>query len=293
MNGLIFRSIALSFLMIPACLYAEPEKASESSAVDRNISITAPLFTAVNEDDPGFLSASKNIPWTEFAFSGQMPVADTTKLKLPQTGFIKAFHTENRVYISIRWAAPQKSLNQTPWKWDYGLQIYRPSEGREDVMSIYLREPSDKNAFDLWVWRAGRTNPVSHADDMYALIRRMNTDSSPLPRMDVFFDSGRRSWTSATPDSFISDVTPRFLCTLPTGSAADVSASGEWADGMWTVTFSRTKKAVFADDLDFSKAMELFITPTRPNEREWDFNAPPSVRITLSGSPLTVKEEKK
>ena len=50
---------------------------------------------------------------------------------------------------------------------------------------------------------------------------------------------------------------PQYLEVKPSGSASDVRAKGQWADGWWTVEFARRLDTGHDDDTSFLQAIPI------------------------------------
>jgi len=211
---------------------------------------------------------------TTFSIDGSPESKDWTKAKpatilakAPGSGAkleveIKALHDADSVYIQAKWPAAAEKRSQSRWRWDAGLQIYTQGEEAEEAFSFVWRSPSPKpRLLDVWVWRAGRTDPAGSADDMFASIpwEGLPEDlSTPLP---LQFDEGAPCWTQSHYGDFAGETLPRFVQRTPSGSAGDLKAKGRWAAGLWTLEISRKKRTGHLDDLEFKDGAELLLAP--------------------------------
>ena len=166
----------------------------------------------------------------------------------------KASSDGTKIFLVVRFKASAPLCEERRWVWDKAAGIYVPGKDAEDTLNVILSPGSGSSSLfaDLWVWRAGRTDPLAAADDLY-----ISYDSErSAPR--IFPDKGQASWYSRYFSDYAGDVIKRFYLKKPSGSAADVSAKGIWLDGIWTVEFSRKLDTGNIDDFRLS-ASEPFL----------------------------------
>lgn len=170
-------------------------------------------------------------------------------------GSLKIFTTPDRIYLRIRYHDPDESRKHRLWHWDDKRKLYIPGGETEDTLSVIWVEQGVQGrlAGDLWIWRAARTDPSGRADDLYFYI----TGAGIAPVLN--FDRGLCSWTSRYFSFYSGDAIPRFYSREASGSASDVSASGRWEEGFWTVTFSRKIVTGNSDDLEFRAGRVFFL----------------------------------
>lgn len=197
---------------------------------------------------------------------------------------LRAARTADRIFFLAEWDDATEDRDHRPWVWDRAAGAYREGEAREDVLIFRFQtgclwvpelDAGLASESDVWLWRAGRTDPVGHADDTWlSLVERPNPPrdprgSRPLPvaspgprwRLRVapdgaidyaletveatmflihWADVGDRPYRwRGPPARYEGDRVPQFEPTPPTRSAADVRARGRWSDGRWTVEIAR------------------------------------------------------
>ena len=84
------------------------------------------------------------------------------------------------------------------------------------------------------------------------------------------------------PETKVKDVIPQYPTQKPTGSAADVEAKGEWADGKWTVEFKRKLNTGHKDDTAFvaGKSLSFAVATYDKNEKgDHDVSKPILLKI--------------
>lgn len=148
-------------------------------------------------------------------------------LKSPEEIEFKAIVCKAKLFILLKWKCAKESRAHSPWKWDASLKAYRPGGEEEDAFTLrWLSKPPSPEG-ELWVWRAGRTDPARTADVM---------DVSPDGAID--FDQNSACWVQRQPNAFSGEEMPRFVHRMPKGRAAQIQAKGEWLDGYWSLAFA-------------------------------------------------------
>lgn len=130
---------------------------------------------------------------------------------------------------------------------------------------------------DLWQWRAARSNPIGHAGDDYVFDYRWfdagkNIFTSP-DKLTWMYDSAKMGF-SAIPEVDLKrmldkfpliigqnavpfdpkasfkegDILPHPVLQEPSGSVADIQASGVWKGGKWTLELKRKLNTGHPDD---------------------------------------------
>ncbi|OGV36110.1 MAG: hypothetical protein A2020_03345 [Lentisphaerae bacterium GWF2_45_14] len=158
-----------------------------------------------------------------------------------------------KIFFLVRFKTPAPLDEHRRWNWDKKSGIYVPGNELETTLNLVIAPHAKTSLFaDLWVWRAGRTNPMASADDLY-----ISYDSEKsVPQ--VFPDKGQSAWYSRYFSDYAGDIIKRFYLRTPSGSAADVSAKGSWKDSEWTIEFSRKLDTGNIDDLRIT-ASEPFL----------------------------------
>lgn len=182
---------------------------------------------------------------------------------------IRAVRTADEIFFLVQWADETRDVRHKPFLWNKATQAYEESELEEDVLSLAfeLEGPFDYNMlsgkeskWDVWQWKAGRTNPAGYAMDKWHHYSR-----SQVKKGRKFFASdGKPMWmgryeddgTSATlkaamPAAHQGDEVAQYVPQKPSGSAADVRAKGVWSEKQWTVELARKLKTGTADDTQF------------------------------------------
>lgn len=189
---------------------------------------------------------------------------------------IKALYTDNHIAFLVRWEdATRDDQAHKPWVWNAEEKSYTQSRQQEDAMALAFElsgpftadmlAPMDA-VWDLWTWKATRSDPVGYALDKahrYARIKPEGKskqytarDGSPIwiQRPD---DAGETTQKSlAAPSEYITPSVPAYALQQPTGSAADVRAKGRWENGYWTVELLRKLNTGHADDTAFDLARQ-------------------------------------
>ncbi len=192
-----------------------------------------------------------------------MPPLDDVRVAID----VRALHTATHVYLLVGWDDPTENVTHKTWTWDDAKQAYVEGPDREDMFSVALEHTGPFDAdmldgkpavWDVWHWKAGRTNPQGYAMDKTHRYTREKpegkavshpaTDGSPvwIARPEDAGDSVERK--QPAPGAKSEPLVPQFLPGTPTGSAADVSAKGRWSHGRWTLELARRLDTGYADD---------------------------------------------
>lgn len=192
------------------------------------------------------------------------------------TVVIRSVHTADRIFFLVSWEDPTEDLMHKPWVWSEAKSSYEEGPQREDMMALAFEhtgtftgdmlEPADA-IWDVWHWKAARTNPQDFAMDKTHRYSREKPegkanshtarDGKPIwiARPEDGGDSVERK--QPAPSSRGEDLVPQFLPGTPTGSAADVAAKGTWKEGRWTIELSRLLVTGNADDSPFEVGKTL------------------------------------
>lgn len=181
----------------------------------------------------------------------------------------KASSDGSRIFFVVKFNSPSPNSEERRWVWNQASGIYVPGKESEDTLNIVIAPGTGGASLfaDLWVWRAGRTDPMATADDLY--ISYDSEDAVP----QIFPDKGQCSWYSRYFSAYAGDIIKRFYLRKPSGSAADLSAKGAWKDGIWTVEFSRKLDTGNIDDfrLVMGESFRIFFLSERELPSKFDF----------------------
>ena len=88
---------------------------------------------------------------------------------------IKALHTDNDVYIRLRWADDSENRDHHPWMWNSEKESYITGPQIEDSALLSFEVGCEWSPsvlagwqydFDAWHWKAARSDPVGQAWDL-------------------------------------------------------------------------------------------------------------------------------
>ena len=186
---------------------------------------------------------------------------------------IKAVHDGDSICFLLTWADPDKNDQHSPFVWKNPAGYEPDDEKVEDACTLAFelegKFDSDMKAgieskWDVWEWGAARTNPSGYALDR----THVYSKSAPTPPVkgrrltdrdgnQIYFshpiDAGTPCYTKIElPEKKTGDIIPQYPSQKPSGSAADVLAKGEWANGKWTVEFRRKLNTGNKDDTAFA-----------------------------------------
>jgi len=180
---------------------------------------------------------------------------------------IKAVHDGDSIAILMVWEDPDRSDAQAPFVWKDSA--YEADEEKvEDRCSIAFemegKFDSDMKAgieskWDVWEWCAARANNGFGLDRTHIYsknpppapikARRLTARDGSLIHFWHPNDEGTPCFkTIPAPETKGAPVVLQHQPQPPTGSAGDVQAKGEWANGKWTVEFKRKLNTGHKDD---------------------------------------------
>ncbi|MBI2901101.1 MAG: hypothetical protein HYY17_13020 [Planctomycetes bacterium] len=245
------------FLMLALLISFQEEKEVVSDRV-----AAAPKIDGVADD-----AAWRDAPGLEIAVSRPLP---PDKGKSTQV-ILKSVHTDTHVYFLVRWKDETKDdAAHKPWTWSAEKNAYVEGTEREDMFALAFELSgefdddmlSGKEAvWDVWQWKASRTNPQGYAMDR----THRYTRAKPEGKAKSCKDRGGKEIWIARPEDAGDTVekkqpapkekgdasVPQYLPGTPTGSAADVRAKGTWTDGWWTLELERKLDTGHEDDTRF------------------------------------------
>ncbi len=184
---------------------------------------------------------------------------------------IRAAYTSTHVYFLLSWKDPTADVSHKTWTWNAATGAYEEGKDREDMaaLAFELNGPFTADmlspveaTWDVWHWKAFRTNPQGHAMDKTHRYFRQQPDTKANKHKA---NDGTDIWIARPEDSGNSvekkqdasaknegERVPQYLPGTPSGSAADIRAKGKWADGWWTLEFARKLDTGAPDDTAFS-----------------------------------------
>lgn len=184
---------------------------------------------------------------------------------------IRAAYTSTHVYFLLSWKDPTADVSHKTWTWNAATGAYEEGKDREDMAALAFELSGPFSAdmlspveatWDVWHWKAFRTNPQGYATDKTHryFTRQPDTKANKhkandasdiwIARPEDSGDSVERK--QGAPAKYDGERVPQYLPGTPSGSAADVGAKGKWADGWWIVEFARKLDTGEADDTTFS-----------------------------------------
>ena len=218
-----------------------------------------------------------------FAPETEVSVGAPTAAGRAPRGWIRCAHDADHVWFLVSWEDGTKDVEHQPWVWDAAKGAYEQGKQREDMLALafentgpFSADPfaSDEASFDVWNWKAARTDPSGHAMDRFE--RRTRTKPEEDAH-EVKASDGTPVWVVRTEDSGDSvqrkrdapeknegDKVARFLPGTPSGSAADVAAKATWSNGRWTVELSRRLVTGCPDDTSFDLGRPVLFSVAAP-----------------------------
>ena len=209
----------------------------------------------------------------ELAVKMDQPDEDPMKKQIS----IKAVHDGTSVCFLLTWTDADKNDEHSPLIWKdtaYEAQDDKVEDACSLGFELEGKFDSDMKAgieskWDVWEWGAARTNSTGYALDRTHIYSK-NAPPAPIKGRrltareggTIYFwhpvDEGAPCYTKLeVPEKKVKDVMLQFPPQKPTGSAADVEAKGEWANGKWTVEFKRKLSTGHKDDTVFAAGKSL------------------------------------
>lgn len=134
-------------------------------------------LVAVKASTPPSLDGKAN----DATWQSAKPVEVVAKGVMPKTRgtsstvTIRAAHTDTHVYLLVQWTDATKSESgHKTWVWDAAKNAYAEDTDREDALSVAFEHTGpftadmlsgDEAVWDVWHWKAFRTNPQGYAMD--------------------------------------------------------------------------------------------------------------------------------
>ncbi len=182
---------------------------------------------------------------------------------------LKAVYDSSHIAFLVSFPDASEDREHKAMIWDKQQNLYKTGPKREDVFVFkWNMEPvpvdltlSADNSYkaDVWFWKANRTDHAGYADDkvqLYVTDPLPNTQRMISAKGNLFYlkrkgDAGKAAYQATVHTDFVGDEAPRFEQQKPEGSRADIRAKGHWANGFWTIEFSRPLNTSQTDDVIF------------------------------------------
>ncbi len=184
---------------------------------------------------------------------------------------LRATHTETHIYLLAEWdVSTRNDSSHKSWIWNAEKKAYEEGKDFEDVFAIAFELTGEFDAnmlsgneasWDVWQWKAFRTNPQGFAMDRS---HHYFKSEPTIKAKKLQASGGGEVWIARPedkgdtvekkqppPTEHKGDRVPQFLNGMPSGSAADVQAKGEWVNGKWTLELVRKLNTGNPDDAAF------------------------------------------
>ncbi len=197
-----------------------------------------------------------------------------------ETVLLRSVYSGDRIYFLVQYPDKAENLLHKPWTWSEEQSRYVEGSHREDTFvfkwnmmaeDVDLSNYSDDDyRADLWYWKANRSNLAGFADDKMQILsaedggslngggeanesKELRSLSGKTRYLRRISDSGQAPYREdEAPRQKSSQVINHFLPQQPSGSRADVAASGRWNGGFWSIEFSRKLLTGHEDDVQLS-----------------------------------------
>ncbi|MEQ8281100.1 MAG: ethylbenzene dehydrogenase-related protein [Deltaproteobacteria bacterium] len=275
-----------------ACVHQSPSKPSSTVHVSSEEGLPR-LVSVYGSEIPELDGTARDEAWQRAKTLG----VTTRRVVPPLDGAttaveLRAVHTDSHIYLLATWQdGTCDAQEHKPWVWNEETGSYEVGPEREDMFSVAfeLEGPFDGNmlsgqeaVWDVWHWKATRTNPVGYAMDR----SHRYTRHRPEGKANEFLveSGGGHIWIARpeddgatverkqpAPDSREDDRVPQYLLGTPTGSAADVRAKGSCTAGRWTLELGRQLDTGHPDDTAFHTGRSFrFAVATHDRTGEMD-----------------------
>jgi Ethylbenzene dehydrogenase len=215
---------------------------------------------------------------------------------------LKAVHDGTSLCMLLVWADADKNDQASPLVWkDTAYEADDDKVEDACVLGFELEGKFDsdmkagiESKWDVWEWGAAKTNSTGYAlDRTHVYSKTAPTPPQKARRLttrdggQIYFshpiDEGTPCYTKIEiPEKKVKDVLLQYQPQKPSGSAADVEAKGEWADGKWTVEFKRKLNTGHKDDTVFvvGKSLSFAVAVYDKNEKgDHDISKPILLKI--------------
>jgi len=171
---------------------------------------------------------------------------------------IRSVHTDTHLYFLVTWEDGEASVSHKTWVWNPDTKRYDEGKDREDMFALGFEHSGtfnvnmlsgDTATWDVWHWKAFRTNPQGYAMDKS---HHYTLEKPGIKAKSYEAKNGKTIWIARpedagdtverkqpAPTKFKGNKVVQYLPGKPSGSAADVHAKGAWSDGRWTLELGR------------------------------------------------------
>lgn len=230
------------------------------------------LLAAKISEAPKLDGRDSDVAWTS-----AKPVEVTAKGVMPDTRgtssrvTLRAAYSDTHIYLLAQWTDETCSESgHKTWIWDEEKQAYVEDADREDALSIAFEHTGpftanmlsgEEAVWDVWHWKAFRTNPQGFAMDRSHHYFKTKPDVKANRHTarnggDIWIarpedDGDTVELKRVAPTRFQGVRVPQYIHGDPTGSAANVRAKGYWDNGIWTLELARILDTSRSDDTAF------------------------------------------
>ncbi len=249
------------------CAAAFPQASTTGQRVDQLFSLAVEAAPAIDgkTDD----SAWGNAPRLSLEAERKLEPNVGAKTKVS----LQSVHTDSTIFFLVTWEDNSERTEHKPWIWNAAKSLYEEGPQREDMCALAFEHTGaftadmfspDDAVWDVWHWKAARTNPQGFAMDKLHRYARTQPEGK-AKQYDA--RDGKPVWIArpedsgasvevkqAAPTAFAGDKIPQYIAGTPAASTADVRAKGSWKDGRWTLELARSLDTAHADDTRFDLA---------------------------------------
>lgn len=257
----------LSLLCAAICVLGAPAVGAAAEPIPN-------LVSARVERGPELDGALDDAAWQ----SARPLTVTATRVLPPDVGrsasvTLRSVHTDSEIFFAATWDDASESVTHKSWVWNAQKKAYETGSDREDMFAVAFEHAGTFNpdmlagvegAWDVWHWKASRTNPHGFAMDKthrYTLAqpqgkakshRAKNGQTIWIARPEDAGDSVEKSVPA--PAQQAGERVAAYAGATPSASAADVRAKGRWAGGKWNLEMVRKLVTGNPDDTAFDTA---------------------------------------
>ncbi|MEW6088634.1 MAG: ethylbenzene dehydrogenase-related protein [bacterium] len=200
------------------------------------------------------------IPFVNISLSGRLEMQNIQ---------VKSIYTKKEIFFIFKWQDTTNNYTHRLWAWDKNRKTYFENASREDRLVIKFSlnsnfslcpEDGINSIADVWDWRAGLTNPSGYADDKKEIMSlkkiprsyEIKTKDNKKIFLQYMPDEGTAPYRQDIATTFSGETILQFISQKPSGSRADVLASGAWDKNYWIVEFERPLATSDKEDVQFN-----------------------------------------
>jgi len=132
---------------------------------------------------------------TDITWETKLEISGVSGDNRLREAYIIAVHDSSKLYFKLAWPDPTSTMSMEKDLWHFDGHTIWNQEGEEDIVmflfpmdeaptdwetlggaTFFPQEGPDNGAVNIWMWAAGRTNPLGYADDLLATASELEED---------------------------------------------------------------------------------------------------------------------